>query len=450
MATIQDKAAAPIGAAAGRAAPKARLITPLLWTFLTAMVLANIGGSMFYPLLPLYLRELNAGVSEIGLFFTLSMIVPLALQIAGGWISDHIGRLRSVAIGSIGGALGWVGILLAPTWGWLLVGQAIGSVARAFVAPSFDAFIAEQSDEKNRGTVFAVSQTIFQVVSVAGPLLGGYAVKAFGWRGLIWIAAMFYFAATAIRLVMARKAASGSAQTKPLNARSFGQSFKSIIGLALSGGVVTWLILSDGVRDIAMGLSGNLLPVFLTEERGIDIGTIGLLNALLGGASMLVMIPAGKLADRFGERFAIAAGYGTAFLAFALMLLVPSPWAAGAAFIVFGMAIGMLQPAYQSLISKAVPEKLRGIAFGFLSTSNGIVALPAPWLGAMLWKGIAPAAPFWVTTMAMLLIVPPVLAKFKLPAKATGTEPVSDEVPLAERAAEATALELAAETASAR
>ncbi|PKL24536.1 MAG: hypothetical protein CVV47_08825 [Spirochaetae bacterium HGW-Spirochaetae-3] len=404
----------PIGGAAG-AARKARLISPLLWNFLVAMVLANVGGQMFYPLLPLYLRELDAGVSEIGLFFTLSMIVPLALQIAGGWMSDRIGRLKSIAIGSVGGVLGWIGIILAPSWGWLLVGQAVGSIAGAFVAPSFDAFIAEQSDEKNRGKVFAVSQTIFQVVAVVGPLAGGLAVKYLGWRGLMLSAASLYGVATVMRLSMARNHGSTSSSSGSVSVKDFGSSLRTMLGLAVSGGLITWLLISDGVRDIAMGLSGNLLPVFLQDERGIDIAAIGLLNALFGGASMLVMIPAGHLSDRFGERFAIAAGYLTAFASFLLLLLVDSPWAAGASFVVFGAAVGLLSPAYQSLISKSVPENLRGIAFGFLSTSNGFIALPAPWLGAMLWQGIAPVAPFWVTAAAMLLIVPPVLAKFKSP-----------------------------------
>jgi MFS family permease len=404
--------AAPSGAA-HMAAPKARLISPLLWTFLLAMILANIGGQMFFPLLPLYLRELDAGVEEIGLFFTLSMIVPLALQIAGGWISDHIGRLKSIAIGSVGGAVGWVGIILAPTWPWLLASQALGAIAFAFVAPSFDAFIAEQSTETNRAKVFALSQTIYQVVTVIGPLAGGLAVRLLGWRGLIYIAAAFYFSATALRLAMAKNSAGAAPPSGSLSLKSFASSLKTMVGLALAGGLITWLLISDGVRDIAMGLSGSLLPLFLQEERGIDVAAIGLLNALLGASSMLVMIPAGYVADRFGERFAIAAGYLTAFGAFLLMLLVPSPWAAGVSFIVFGAGMGMLGPAYQSLISKAVPERLRGIAFGFLSTSNGLIALPAPWLGAMLWKGIAPVAPFWVTACALVLIVPPVLAKFK-------------------------------------
>ncbi len=233
-----EAGALPAGSAGG-AAPKDRLISPLLWTFLVAMVLANIGGQMFYPLLPLYLRELKAGVSEIGLFFTLSMIVPLALQIAGGWISDRIGRLKSIAIGSLGGALGWVGIILAPSWGWLLVGQAVGSIAFAFVAPSFNAFIAEQSTEKNRAKVFAVSQTIYQVVSVVGPLAGGLAVKYLGWKGLILTAAALYFAATAIRLSMARTHGGSAPSTGPVSIKEFGKSFRIMAGLALSGGLIT-------------------------------------------------------------------------------------------------------------------------------------------------------------------------------------------------------------------
>ena len=75
-----------------------------------------------------------------------------------------------------------------------------------------------------------------------------------------------------------------------------------------------------------------------------------------------------------------------------------------------------------SLISKAVPESQRGIAYGFLSTSNGLVSLPAPWLGSLLWKGVGPTAPFWVTTFALLLVVPPVLLKFKLAAKPASTD----------------------------
>ncbi len=99
---------------------KQPLLNNTLKLFMLAMILANTGSQMYDALLPLYLKDLNAGVAQVGLFFTLSRVFPLLLQILGGWISDSLGRLRSIAIGSVAGVLGYVGLILAPTWQWVL------------------------------------------------------------------------------------------------------------------------------------------------------------------------------------------------------------------------------------------------------------------------------------------------------------------------------------------
>ena len=157
---------------------KERLITPILAWFMVAMVLANTAGSMQGMLLPLYVSELGASVTQIGLVFTLSNVVPLVLQIFGGWFSDNYGRLRAVAIGSIGGVLGHLILPFATSWVWVLVGLSVGSIARAMVGPSFSAFIAEQSSEENRGKVYGITDTIFMIIQVIGPPLGGLLVSA--------------------------------------------------------------------------------------------------------------------------------------------------------------------------------------------------------------------------------------------------------------------------------
>lgn len=94
---------------------KRPLLSGLLILFLAAMMFANIGGNMFGPLMPLYLKDLDADIKQIGLFFTLAQIVPLFLQILGGWISDSLGRLRAIAIGSVFGLLGFIPLVLADT-----------------------------------------------------------------------------------------------------------------------------------------------------------------------------------------------------------------------------------------------------------------------------------------------------------------------------------------------
>ena len=393
---------------------KKPLLSPVLRIFLVAMILANIGGQMFYPLQALYLKQLGANVEQIGLFFTLVMIVPIAMQIFGGWVSDRIGRLRAMAIGSLIGVVGNVSMLLAPDWKWLLAAESLSAITGAFVAPSFDAFIAEQSGKENRGKVFATSQAIFQVVAVAGPILGGFAARSYGFFFVLLVSAILYVIATAIRISLAlrhpRKPQSTAAEGLSLTS-----SLKAIGLMALAGGIVTWLIISDGARDIAMGFSGNLIPLFLQEAKGFDAAGIGSLESLFGLAMMLMMIPAGHFSDRFGERKAIALGYFGAFLAFMTLIFVQGQPAAFLAYGGFGLAIGLITPAYQSLISKTFPDSLRGTAFGLLSTSNGILALPAPFLGGLMWKAWGPTSPFLLTAFMMLLIIIPVWLKFRFP-----------------------------------
>ena len=59
----------------------------------------------------------------------------------------------------------------------MLLSSAIGGVTRSLVGPSFDAFIADHSAPENRARLFGITQTLFGVVSVVGPLLGGFLVE---------------------------------------------------------------------------------------------------------------------------------------------------------------------------------------------------------------------------------------------------------------------------------
>jgi hypothetical protein len=59
------------------------LLNNTLLLFMLAMILANIGGEMYGMLLPLYLKELNASVVQIGLFFTISQGVGYPIRWGG-------------------------------------------------------------------------------------------------------------------------------------------------------------------------------------------------------------------------------------------------------------------------------------------------------------------------------------------------------------------------------
>ncbi len=407
---------------------KQSLLTPLLLLFMLAMILANLGGNMYGPLESLYLKELGASIGQIGLFFTLASMAPLVLQILGGWMSDSLGRLKAIAIGSVFGTVAQIILVLSTSWGWVLLSSVVGAVARSLVGPSFDAFIAENSSEHNRARVFGVTQTLFGVVSVLGPPLGGWLVQNFSFKTMLVVSAALYIAATIIRLGMARPAkerGTGHAAQKdshahtrpPLTFDGLKSNLGAMTGLLFSGGVLTWILLTDGVRDISFAISFNFMGLYMEQVAAMNFEQIGWSNGIFGLFMMLFMIPGGWLSDKTSERAAIALGFLLMAIAIGMIALVPpaSPfWLYASGWALAGTGVALVSPAYQSLISKAVPAHLRGTAFGLFSTSLGLVSLPAPLIGGFLWENVSPQFPFGITAAVSLLCIVPVWLKFKL------------------------------------
>lgn len=395
---------------------KIPLLSRNLLLFMGGMVLANLGGNMYGPLLPLYLRELGANVVQVGLFFTLSQIIPLALQILGGWISDTLGRLRSIAMGSLASLLAYVVLVLSPSWEWVLLGSALGAVTGALVGPSFLAFIAENSSEENRARVFGITDTIFMIVGVIGPPLGGELAGRYGFKPMLVVATVLYAVATVIRVWMARSAVTGrDANPQPLSLAGLKSNLGTMLTMLVAGGVVTWILITDGVRDIAYSLSFNLFPLYLEDIGGLTIQQIGWLNSLFGVCMMAVTIPAGWLSDKKGERLNIVLGFLLEFAALMVLIQASHYLEFLVCFGLFGLGVGLMSPAYSSLISKAIPESVRGTAFGLFHTSLGLVSLPAPAIGAQLWQRFGPRFPFTLTAWISILVVVPAWLKFKLP-----------------------------------
>ena len=398
-----------------RAPQKAPLLNRPLQQFIFAMVLANISSNMYGSLLPLYLTSLQATVIQVGLFFTISQVFPLALQILGGWISDSLGRLRSVAIGSMLGVLGYVALILAPSWQWVLIAEAFSAMTRSLIGPSFGAFVAEQSVEQNRARVYGITDTIFMVVGVVGPPLGGWLAGVYGFKIMLLFAGLLYLVATLLRVRMARKLAI-KIESKP-EKLSFGGlkiSLIAMFGLLMAGGMLTWILITDGARDIAFSMTFTLLPIYLQDIGGMSIQQIGWLHSVFAIFSMLITIPAGWLADKKSERLAIVLGFIIQFAGLQLMLRSDEVWGYMVSGALLGLGVGLMSPAYNSLISKAVPQKMRGTFFGLFSTSLGLVSLPAPAIGAQLWQRISPGFPLALTSWVVLLSAIPAWFKFKL------------------------------------
>lgn len=401
----------------GQPESKRPLLSPVMRLFLVTMILANVAGAMYGGFLPLYLKSLGANVAQIGVFFTISQIIPLVLQILGGWISDSLGRLKSIAAGSVSGVVSYIALILAPTWGWVFLGEGLNAITRSLVGPSFGAFIAEESQEENRAKVYGLVDTFYTIVAIVGPPVGGFLVDRYGFKVMLMVAASIYTIATVMRVRMAARArhpGQEDGKKAHLELGALKINLSAIFSLVIAGGVMTWIVVTDGIRDISFSLSGNLIPVYLEEIAKMSAQKIGWLSSIMGVAMMITSFPAGHLADKRGERLAIALGFALQFSGIFIFIKAETFLVYAVGYFLLGVGFSLMSPAYQSLLSKVLPQKLRGTGFGLVHSGLGLFSLPAPAIGARLYTNISPTTPFWITAWASLLAIIPVIFKFKL------------------------------------
>jgi MFS transporter, FSR family, fosmidomycin resistance protein len=130
----------------------------------------------------------------------------------------------------------------------------------------------------------------------------------------------------------------------------------------------------DGFSDILY----VLLPIWANEFR-LSFAQVGVIRTAYSGAMAAFQIPAGLLAERWGERRLLAAGTAVTACGFILAGTVGSFLSLLAVLLVAGLGSGVQHPLSSSLVSKAYETGPRRAALGTYNFSGdlGKVAVPA-------------------------------------------------------------------------
>ena len=397
--------------------------------------------------LPAIQHDLQASLSGLQWIIDAYTLVIASLLMLSGSMSDRFGRRRVFQIGLtlfVGGSLL---CSLAHTIDQLVAYRALQGLGASMLNPVALSIVANVFTEpRARAKAVGVWGAVAGLALALGPLLGGALTQAVGWRSIFWINVPIGIAAVILAAVYVpeSKAAQARAFDPVGQALVFvglttltyaviegphaGWSSSLIRGLFTAAGAVFVGFLlyepryNDPLVDLRffrsvpfscatiLGLSAFssfsaflfLNALYLQQVRGFSAFHTGLSTLPLALAMMVGSPWSGRLIGRYGTRPSLYAA-GTFFLLSTLLmaqLTRGTPLAVLlAAYALFGLGLGMVNPAIANSAVAGMPLAQAGVAAAIASTARQVgAALGVAIAGTVVSSSRAKGSSFTLAT----------------------------------------------------
>lgn len=358
----------------------------------SAVFLLGFGEELWKKFLPKYLEALGATTPIIGLFGTAGDLFDAAYQYPGGVIADRFGRRRALLLFVTLAFTGYLVYLVSPSWPFLFVGLALVMAWQSMASPAMFAIIADSLPRERRAMGFTLQSILKRIPIVIAPIIGGLLIATTGLTNGIHLGLLITLGLAAGVIVLVMRVRVLNQSTQSVNMRGVWRSFH--VGLKR-------LLISDIIIRTCEGMTGVLVILYVTNILGFGVSSYSVLIAIQMVTSILVYIPAGKIADRLGRKpFVIAT-----FVSFALFPLTVT-LASNFALLVLAFVVGGLreigEPARKAMIVDFAEANVRARSVGLYYLVRSLSITPAALIGGLLWQ-IAPQMPF--VTAAVIGIV---------------------------------------------
>ena len=357
-----------------------------------AVFLLGLGEELWKKFLPKYLEALGASTPIIGLFGTAEDFFDAIYQYPGGWIADRLGRRRAFLIFVTLASAGYAVYYFASSWPLVFVGLAFAMAWQSMASPAIFAIIGDSLPQDRRAMGFTLQSILKRVPIVIAPVIGGAMIASLGIVRGVHAGLLITLGLAAVTLLLVLKVNIAIKASPATNIAGVWRSFQK--GLKR-------LLISDVIIRMCEGMTGVLTILYVTNVQGFSTARYGTLIAIQMIVSILVYIPAGKIADRVGRKpFVIVTFFSFALFPLAVM------FANNFGFLILAFVIGGLreigEPSRKAMIVDSAREDLRARSVGLYYLIRSLSITPAAAIGGLLWK-ISPQVPFVVAGVIGLI-----------------------------------------------
>jgi MFS family permease len=357
-----------------------------------AIFILGLGEELWKKFLPKYLEALGASAPIIGLFGTAEDFFDAIYQYPGGWLADRVGRRRAFLVLITAASAGYLVYLFSPSWPFLFLGLALVMAWQSMASPGIFAVIGDSLPRERRAMGFTLQSILKRVPLVIAPVVGGVLIARVGVVKGVHASLLITLVLAAATMMLVRKITLSARATEATNIRKVWRTFHSVLKR---------LLVSDVIIRMCEGMTGVLTILYVTNVLHYNVAVYGTLVAIQMVTSIIVYIPAGKIADRVGRKpFVIAT-----FASFALFPLAVI-FAANFPLLILAFVVGGLreigEPSRKAMIVDFAQEGLRARSVGLYYLVRSLSITPAAAIGGLLWK-LAPEIPFVVAGIVGLI-----------------------------------------------
>lgn len=338
-----------------------------------------VGFGVMLPILPLYAKALNATNLQVGFIVSAFAAVRLAMSPFAGRLASRFGPDRTIAFGMYGVAISSLLMGLSHTYAELLLWRALGGFGSAAFSVSAIMLLMSRTPAELRGQASGLYQGSFLVGGMAGPAIGGLL------GGLSLAAPFFFYAGTVFVagttcLTMLGSGRPPSEETDEVEARP-ATPLRSVLA---DRGYQAALLAAFAQGWQSYGVRNALVPLLIVDTLHGGSTFTGVAFAAAAVAQTLVLVPTGRLVDRWGRRpMMIFAGTITGIVAL-LLPFSPSVWIVAALLCVYGLGAAAQGTAPTAAVGDAVHGATSGLPIAVFSMMTDVGTMVGPLAAGLL------------------------------------------------------------------
>jgi MFS transporter, ACDE family, multidrug resistance protein len=334
-----------------------------------------LGFGMVIPVLPQLARAFGVGLAAVGLVQFVFGATRFSFGLVAGLVVDRFGERASTITGLLTVSLSSYAAGFAQTFPQLVLARGFGGAGSALFITGLSNRILKIIEPEAMGRATGVFRSSFLVGIAAGPALGGLVANLYGTRApLHFYATGLLFSALITWVVMrGKERGRGRERKAPLDALREARPLFSDLRyvVALLATFAGWWTTSGPAQTVGV--------VFAREQLGFSKLMVGISLTMLAVGEIVVLLAAGRAADRYGRRAVLVPSLAVAAAGTVLLGQVePAPWLFLPAMMAIGAGVAASGAAAGGLLADAVPRGGSGAAVGVNQMGGDLGYLSAP------------------------------------------------------------------------